>query len=426
MKTLVSRLLFGLMLTLGYSASAQIMTCNIDVDEVWICPEDLVEALVTRTNPTNNAASLNGTTDYVSLAHAPAYNVGAGDFSVELWVQTTAVGATKTLASKINATSLTGWALSMTSTGAVSFVVGDGTGIDALTGALSTINDGNWHHVAATFDRTSGDATLYVDGGFEATKTMTVTGSLDNTGDIVLGYGIDATLTPQYLGGAVDEFRLWNGVRTSGDISAYQYAHLNPTAFADLKSNLDFNEAVGMQWTDCVQGTTAVSNGAASVYVSGGPANMTFNFASTWVNTSGISQTGNLFSKTFVADDTVVVSVGYCKYVCTDTLIVNVMDCDTTADPRDVAAVYAPTAFTPNGDTKNDYYIVKANAISYFDMQIYNRMGNHLFHSRDITVGWDGTFNGLECKEGTYVVQIIYRDMEGNEFVIHRYFSLYR
>ncbi len=120
------------------------------------------------------------------------------------------------------------------------------------------------------------------------------------------------------------------------------------------------------------------------------------------------------------------VEVGYCKYLCTDTFYVEIADCDTVKDPRDVAAVFAPTAFTPNGDTKNDYYIVKANAISYFEMQVYNRDGNILFHSKDINTGWDGSFENRQCTEGVYIAQIMYRDNEGMEYVKYQQFSLMR
>ena len=107
-------------------------------------------------------------------------------------------------------------------------------------------------------------------------------------------------------------------------------------------------------------------------------------------------------------------------------MYVTALDCDTLTDPRDVAAVFAPTAFTPNGDEKNDYYIVKANAISYFEMQVYNRLGNILFYSKDINTGWDGTFDNSTCYEGVYVAKIIYRDLEGIEYVKYQQFSLMR
>lgn len=154
---------------------------------------------------------------------------------------------------------------------------------------------------------------------------------------------------------------------------------------------------------------------------------MTFNFAFSWdVLVSGNTQAGANFQGFFDESDTLLVRAGYCKYESMDTVFVTALDCDTLTDPRDVAAVFAPTAFTPNGDTKNDYYIVKANAITYFEMQVYNRLGNILFYSKDINTGWDGTFEDQRAYEGVYVAKIIFRDVEGNEFVKYQQFSLMR
>jgi len=59
-------------------------------------------------------------------------------------------------------------------------------------------------------------------------------------------------------------------------------------------------------------------------------------------------------------------------------------------------------------------------------MQVYNRLGNILFYSKDINTGWDGTFEDQRAYEGVYVAKIIFRDVEGNEFVKYQQFSLMR
>jgi hypothetical protein len=57
---------------------------------------------------------------------------------------------------------------------------------------------------------------------------------------------------------------------------------------------------------------------------------------------------------------------------------------------------------------------------------VYNRLGNILFYSKDINTGWDGTFDNSTCYEGVYVAKIIYRDLEGMEYVKYQQFSLMR
>jgi gliding motility-associated-like protein len=299
-----------------------------------------------------------------------------------------------------------------------------------------TINDGEWHHVAVTWGRGPNEVIMYIDGtevsrntnGSQPGQQPFPGGLISHSSAITLGYGVSPSGGgPVYFDGEIDEFRVWNGVRPGVDIQTFMSTHLNPLSFAGLSVNFDFNETNGTNgWEDCASGIispTSVSN--PTVNLSGGPS-MTFNFAYTWTNTSGNTQNGANYQKSFLKADTVVVEAGYCKYLCTDTFYVEIADCDTVKDPRDVAAVFAPTAFTPNGDTKNDYYIVKANAISYFEMQVYNRDGNILFHSKDINTGWDGSFENRQCTEGVYIAQIMYRDNEGMEYVKYQQFSLMR
>jgi gliding motility-associated-like protein len=322
----------------------------------------------------------------------------------------------------------TGWAILKTNNGYLGFAARDNTGaFDFYFSNTTKVDDAQMHHVGISWDRTTGVMDMYVDGAYEGSKVMNVSGNIGHNSSLMLGYGLDLTGSPVYLNGEIDEFRMWSEVRSSGDIQTYMSTHLNPSSFPTLSVNFDFNELVNTNgWYDCVAGITApFGTSSPSINNMGGPFT-NFNFAYTWTNTSGNSQAGSLYQKSFNQNDTVVVSVGYCKYLCSDTVVINVLDCDTAKDPRDVAAVFAPTAFTPNGDSRNDHYLVKANAISYFDMTIYNRLGNILFHSRDITTGWDGTFEDVFCREGVYVAKIIYRDIDGQEFTKYQQFSLMR
>jgi gliding motility-associated-like protein len=62
-----------------------------------------------------------------------------------------------------------------------------------------------------------------------------------------------------------------------------------------------------------------------------------------------------------------------------------------------------PTGFSPNGDGNNDIFNIygTANATSY-ELEVYNRWGEMIFHSNDKANGWDGTFNGVPVPVGVY------------------------
>jgi gliding motility-associated-like protein len=67
-----------------------------------------------------------------------------------------------------------------------------------------------------------------------------------------------------------------------------------------------------------------------------------------------------------------------------------------------------PTAFTPNGDGRNDKIYVRAYGVKSFTWRIFNRWGNQVYVSTNFKEGWDGTYNGkLQPQDVyTYVVDI--------------------
>lgn len=69
----------------------------------------------------------------------------------------------------------------------------------------------------------------------------------------------------------------------------------------------------------------------------------------------------------------------------------------------DYALVDVPTAFSPNGDGKNDIYYARGQGIDQLELKIYNRWGQLLFTTTDLNIGWDGTFKGKNQAMDAYV-----------------------
>jgi gliding motility-associated-like protein len=66
--------------------------------------------------------------------------------------------------------------------------------------------------------------------------------------------------------------------------------------------------------------------------------------------------------------------------------------------------LWIPNVFTPqNGDHLNNTYHVFASNYKTFQIDIYNRWGEHIFSSNDPRKQWDGTFKGDLCVEGVYL-----------------------
>lgn len=73
--------------------------------------------------------------------------------------------------------------------------------------------------------------------------------------------------------------------------------------------------------------------------------------------------------------------------------------------------LYIPSAFTPNGDGRNDVFRVKSLCaqVDEFHLIIYNRWGQPIFESSDISNGWDGALKGQPEQMGTYIYFIRYK-----------------
>jgi len=70
-----------------------------------------------------------------------------------------------------------------------------------------------------------------------------------------------------------------------------------------------------------------------------------------------------------------------------------------------------PSAFTPNTDGSNDIVIPRGWGIKEFlEIDIFNRWGQLVYKSNDLTKGWDGTFNGRPQDPDTYAWLIKYKD----------------
>ncbi len=84
-----------------------------------------------------------------------------------------------------------------------------------------------------------------------------------------------------------------------------------------------------------------------------------------------------------------------------DAFYLSLVDCE--------CHMYLPTAFTPNGDGLNDELVVITRCpLSDFQLEVYNRWGQQIFMSNDISRGWDGTYQGELAPPGSYPFLIRY------------------
>ena len=79
--------------------------------------------------------------------------------------------------------------------------------------------------------------------------------------------------------------------------------------------------------------------------------------------------------------------------------------------------ILLPNAFTPNNDGKNDFFrIPPQNKNRLLNFRIYNRWGQCVFYTTNISSGWDGKFNKQPEPVGAYIYYIEMSGLNGRRF----------
>jgi gliding motility-associated-like protein len=99
--------------------------------------------------------------------------------------------------------------------------------------------------------------------------------------------------------------------------------------------------------------------------------------------------------------------------ICTrnDTVLVSVYELN-CAEPD----VFLPDAFTPNADGNNDVLYVRGRNITALDLKVFDRWGELVFETQDLSKGWDGTFKGKPVDPAVYVYWLDVLCVEGQSF----------
>ena len=159
------------------------------------------------------AAQFDGASSYVQIPRSVS-----NDFTLSLWVKTTATGGTgqwwagKGLLDGEVTGTVDDFGLTLVG-GQAGFGIGNP---DTTVTSQTAINDGHWHHVAATRDATSGQMLLYIDGTLEA-GTNGPTGTKAAPSSLRIG-SIQAGYAGGFLAATVDDVQLFQRVFAASEI----------------------------------------------------------------------------------------------------------------------------------------------------------------------------------------------------------------
>jgi hypothetical protein len=175
-----------------------------------------------------------GTNEYVNFGFLSEYNFAKTDpFSVSCWFKTSSGSGFHTfVTNQEGASPFNGWLLGI-DCGASGIVVfqlrATITGPDRIFVRSSTgLNDGNWHHVVATYDGSNNVSgfTLIVDGVDDTASTTgtSVSGSISSAAPFQIG-GTDSAI--DFLVGSLSHIAVYDKELTSGEATTL-YGNRNP------------------------------------------------------------------------------------------------------------------------------------------------------------------------------------------------------
>jgi gliding motility-associated-like protein len=90
--------------------------------------------------------------------------------------------------------------------------------------------------------------------------------------------------------------------------------------------------------------------------------------------------------------------------------------------------IFVPDAFTPDNAGPNENNTFRPYIINNktYEMLIFNRWGEKMYETTDLTKGWDGNYKGQPAQDGVYVYKMIVTSLEDKVFQYNGTFTLIR
>lgn len=210
-----------------------VVTLNITLYPVNTTGAAIIVGTFASEPPQEFALLFNGDNSWVTIGDRDALEFGTADFTLSAWFRTDETGIQQQIIRKgwDNRTLNEGrWVLKVHSNNVIKVVLDDinnSLGSTFAVEGTTIVTDGEWHHVAAVFDR---DAALriYLDGSLEAEDAgLTAhSASIYNNDEINVYIG-RANGEYQIFNGRLDEIQVWGKARTQAEIQQDMNRHLS-------------------------------------------------------------------------------------------------------------------------------------------------------------------------------------------------------
>ncbi len=190
-----------------------------------------------------NSVTFDGTGDYVEIANDSSLNFGTSSFSFAAWFKASGSAADRQIFRSAGGGGVHRWSVERISSDVIKFqLLTSGGGDDEQVVSTTNINDGNWHHVAASRDIEAGGVlSIYIDGVKEGIPTGTHTTSVTSATNPRIGANPDDS---EYWIGEIDEVRIYNRAISPAEVAdLYEWAP-GPVGYWKLDEASDGTSAV--------------------------------------------------------------------------------------------------------------------------------------------------------------------------------------
>jgi hypothetical protein len=307
-----------------------------------------------------NALSFDGSNDYVNISSAITAPTTTQAVTIEAWVYPATNSGTRIMASKYFSGSSSSSNFNITRTPEQKILI-SGNGTNAMTSnGIVPLNI--WTHIAVVFNSGTNNTKIYISGVLDTSGTLNYNTNNTST-DMRIGEFSNFTGQSYYTrwAGKIDEFRLWNSVRSQAEISG------------------NMNNAL-----------TGTETGLVAYYgFNHGVANGTNTGITTLSDLTGHGWNGTLYS--FALSGT---TSNWVEGVMT--LGVPVIGDGTSGNPYQIATLSNLYWITTDTDNLNKFYIQTADidassTSSWFGGQGWPKIG-------DVTTPFTGTYDGQSYK----------------------------
>lgn len=213
-----------------------------------------------------NALDFSGNADYVDCGTNSKLNI-TSSFTIELWIKPTRNMGVNRWDRLVHRNWGTGYFFGGSDGNVNALAVALSNDLNVAITPINTVVVGEWQHVAVVFDDPANLVTIYRNGNVVVSNTWNGIIAGNPSSQLTLSQNSES------FGGAMDDVRIWNTVRTQDQIRANMNVELNGNE-AGLVAYYTFNqgtaEANNTAITTIIDKTANPSNGTLTSFTKNG------------------------------------------------------------------------------------------------------------------------------------------------------------